>query len=106
MLKGKNKNALIIPLLAVLSGFIVGAVLMLVFGYNPIQNYVNLFAGAFGDVYSVSETLRNMTPLLLTGLGFPAKPDSLTSAGLVNILWAGSVQSFSHCIFMPCPASS
>ena len=50
MLKGKNKNALIIPLLAVLSGFIVGAVLMLVFGYNPIQNYVNLFAGAFGDV--------------------------------------------------------
>ena len=35
MLKGKNKNALIIPLLAVLSGFIVGAVLMLVFGYNP-----------------------------------------------------------------------
>ena len=103
MLKGKNKNALIIPLLAVLSGFIVGAVLMLVFGYNPIQNYVNLFAGAFGDVYSVSETLRNMTPLLLP---FPAKPDSLTSAGPVNILWAGSVQSFSHCIFMPCPASS
>lgn len=44
MLKVKNKNALIIPLLAVLSGFIVGAVLMLVFGYNPIQNYVNLFA--------------------------------------------------------------
>lgn len=30
MLKVKNKNALIIPLLAVLSGFIVGAVLMLV----------------------------------------------------------------------------
>lgn len=37
MLKGKNKNALIIPLLAVLSGFIVGAVLMLVFGYNPFK---------------------------------------------------------------------
>ena len=81
MLKGKNKNALIIPLLAVLSGFIVGAVLMLVFGYNPIQNYVNLFAGAFGDVYSVSETLRNMTPLLLTGLGFAVS----SKAGFFNI---------------------
>ena len=78
---GKNKNAIIIPLLAVLSGFIVGAILMLIFGYNPIQNYGSLFTGAFGDIFSIGETLRNMTPLLLTGLGFAVAD----KAGFFNI---------------------
>lgn len=61
---------IVTPLLAIILGLIVGAIVMLVFGYDPIQNYLNLFSGAFGDAYSIGETLRNAIPLMLTGLGF------------------------------------
>lgn len=58
---------------------------MLVFGYSPLQNYGNLLNGAFGDIYSIGETLRNAAPLMLTGLGF-----SIASrAGFFNIGGSG-----------------
>lgn len=69
------------PLLAVLSGFLVGAIIMLIFGYDPLQNYLSLFVGAFGDIYSIGETLRNMVPLLLVALGFAIS----SKAGFFNI---------------------
>jgi ABC-type uncharacterized transport system permease subunit len=51
-------------------GFAVGALLILVFGYDPIAAFKALFQGAFGDLYSFSESLANATPLILTGLTF------------------------------------
>jgi simple sugar transport system permease protein len=40
----------------------------LVTGKNPVQAYVALLQGAFGDVFSIGETLEVTTPLILTGL--------------------------------------
>jgi ABC-type uncharacterized transport system permease subunit len=51
-------------------GFAVGAVIIKLFGYDPIAAYHVLFNGAFGDLYSVSESLANATPLILTALTF------------------------------------
>ena len=80
-----KKTAIMTPLIAVLAGFIVGAIIMLIFGYDPLQNYSNLFTGAFGDAYSIGETLRNMTPLMLTALGFGVA----SKAGFFNIGGSG-----------------
>lgn len=80
-----KKSSLVTPLLAVLAGFIVGAIIMLIFGYDPLQNYNSLFLGAFGDSYSIGETLRNMTPLMLTALGFAVS----SKAGFFNIGGSG-----------------
>ncbi|MFT8824510.1 MAG: ABC transporter permease [Liquorilactobacillus mali] len=77
----KSLKGLAIPLVSVLAGFIVGAILMLIFGYDPIQNYQNLLVGSLGGVYSIGETLRNMISLILTALGFAVA----SKAGFFNI---------------------
>ena len=51
-------------------GFAVGAVIIKLFGYDPIAAYHALFNCAFGDLYSVSASLANATPLILTALTF------------------------------------
>jgi simple sugar transport system permease protein len=51
-------------------GFAVGALIMMLYGYDPISAYTALFSGAFGDSYAFSESLANATPLILTALTF------------------------------------
>ncbi len=57
-----------VPIFAVILGLIAGAIIMLVSGYNPITGYISLFNGIFGDPYVIGETIRAMTPLILSGL--------------------------------------
>lgn len=58
----------IIPLVAILLGFLVGAIVMLIGGYDPIAAYSALFQRVFGSSYDFGEAIREMTPLMLTGL--------------------------------------
>lgn len=60
--------SLVVPLIAVSLGGIIGAIIMLVSGYNPILGYSALIKGIFGDTYYMGETIRSMTPLILAGL--------------------------------------
>jgi ABC-type uncharacterized transport system permease subunit len=66
-MKSMIANAFV-PLLSVLLGFFVGAIIMLVSGYNPVTGYIALVNGVIGDRYVFGETIRAMTPLLLSGL--------------------------------------
>ena len=68
-------------LLAGLIGLVIGAFIMLAFGYNPISAYVSLFSGSFGSTYSWAESLANATPLILTALTFAIA----MRGGLINI---------------------
>ena len=77
----KSLKGLVVPILSIIAGFLVGAIIMLIFGYDPLENYSNLFIGSLGDIYSIGETLRNMTPLILTALGFAVA----SKAGFFNI---------------------
>jgi simple sugar transport system permease protein len=63
-------DALIKTIIAGFIGFAVGAVIIKLYGYDPIAAYRALFNGAFGDLYGVSESLANATPLILTALTF------------------------------------
>lgn len=69
MSKESNQNKLI-PFLAVALGFIVGAIIMIISGFNPILAYSKLFEGAglYGNIRRFGDTLLIMTPLMLTGL--------------------------------------
>lgn len=67
LFKGKAMG-LLIPVLATFLGLLVGAILMLVTGYNPIDAYSALLEGMFGDSYYIGELIRTMTPLILAGL--------------------------------------
>lgn len=54
--------------LAVVLGLLIGGVLMVVSGHNPLEIYRVLFDGAFGDKYAVASSLRWTIPLLFTGV--------------------------------------
>ncbi|WP_127850005.1 ABC transporter permease [Lacticaseibacillus hulanensis] len=74
-----------IPLIAIVLGLLVGAIVMLLSGFNPIENYINLFTGAVGTPNAIGEVIRTATPLILTGAGFAIA----NSAGFFNIGVAG-----------------
>ncbi len=78
---------ILIPLISVFIGLIAGAVIMLIYGYNPISGYAALWKGAFGDLYFFGETIRQVTPYILTGLAVAFA----FRAGLFNIGAEGQV---------------
>lgn len=57
-----------IPLLSILLAVIVGSIIMLLCGYNPISAYTSLLKGAFGSPKAVMTTLEKCVPLIFCGL--------------------------------------
>jgi len=48
--------------------FLAGALILLLFGEDPVSAYSALYQGAFGSKRTIAETLLSTTPLLLGGL--------------------------------------
>jgi len=69
------------PFLAIVTALLIGAIVMLLSGDNPLEAYGGLFLGAFGSAKGWAATIRRMTPFIFTGLSvaFAFK------AGLFNI---------------------
>jgi simple sugar transport system permease protein len=59
---------LLFPLIAVVAAFIVGGILILVIGDNPLQAYALLFGSALSWPVGIGYTLFYATPLIFTGL--------------------------------------
>ena len=57
------------PLVAVMAAFLVGEVMLLMLGANPIEGYGALLDGAFGDADALADTALKSMPLLLVGIG-------------------------------------
>ncbi|KHE71439.1 ABC transporter permease [Halobacillus sp. BBL2006] len=78
---------ILIPIISVVLGLLSGAIIMLAFGYNPVKGYAALWNGAFGDAYFFGETLRQVTPYILSGLAVAFA----LRTGLLNIGVEGQV---------------
>src|SRR5699024_10356097 len=78
---------ILLPLISVFIGLVAGGIIMLMYGYNPIAGFLALWNGAFGDIYFIGETLRQVTPYILTGLAVAFA----FRAGLFNIGAEGQV---------------
>lgn len=65
-----RKNKFLVSILAVVLGFIIGAVVILISGQNPVAAYGALLKGAgfFGNIKRFGDTLLDTTTLILTGL--------------------------------------
>jgi len=61
-------QSLFVPLGALLLAAVVGAVIMVLSGYNPLIAYAAMVEGAFGNMFVLGETLEITTPLIFTGL--------------------------------------
>ncbi|SDY48514.1 ABC transporter permease [Thermoactinomyces sp. DSM 45892] len=64
-----NRNStLFSSIISIVLGMLVGAIAMLLSGYNPISAYGALFNSVFGSASDMGETLRTITPLIFAGL--------------------------------------
>jgi ABC-type uncharacterized transport system permease subunit len=74
-------GAISTPALAIFTALLIGAIVMLLSGDNPLRAYFGLFRGAFGTTQGWATTIRKVTPFIFTGLSvaFAFK------AGLFNI---------------------
>lgn len=88
------KQKLLNGFAGIIVAMFLGAILMLVQGFNPIETYIALFDYSLGDLYSFSSMLRNSVPLVLTGLSasvaFASGPVNLGQPGqlLIGALFA------------------
>ncbi len=82
-----TKESAVIPVIAIIFGLLVGAIVMLVGGYNPLLAYKSLLIKVFGSSYDIGETLREITPLILAGLAVAFT----FRTGLFNIGGAGQM---------------
>ncbi len=101
---------ILVPVISVLIGLLSGAVIMLGFGYNPIEGYAALWEGAFGDMYFVGETVRQVTPYILTGLAvafafrtglFNIGAEGQVIVGWLAAIWVGITFDFPMYIHLP-----
>lgn len=103
------KDSALVPLAAILLGLLVGAAIMMIGGYHPLVAYTALFRKVFGTAYDFGETLRQITPLVLTGLSvafafrtglFNIGAEGQVILGTLGALWVGikldSLPAFLH----------
>lgn len=57
-----------ITFLAIFLAILLGGVVMLMFGYNPVSAYGALLKGAFGTLPAFTSTLTKSVPIMFTGL--------------------------------------
>jgi ABC-type uncharacterized transport system permease subunit len=91
-------DAALVPLLAIFTALVVGGIIILLAGGNPIQAYVGLFQGAFGSPKALSETAVWATPYILAGLAvalafkgglFNIGAEGQLALGAVAAAWVG-----------------
>ena len=78
--------------------FIIGAVCMMLIGYNPAEAYRELLKGMFAGSLNMGTTLEKFTPVILTGLAFVVSMkagfmnrgvEGQLSLGAITAAWLG-----------------
>jgi simple sugar transport system permease protein len=96
-----------VPIYAVLTAVVVGSLVMLAAGFNPVRAYVALFDGALGSPRAVAVTLGRSTPYIIASLavalGFKAGLFNIGAEGqlLLGALAAGWIGTLSWAAGVP-----
>jgi len=83
----RSISGVLTPVVIVLLGLLVGSVVVLISGENPVDAYVQLILGAVGDLDNITSTLLRATPIVVTGIGVSIS----TRAGVFNLGGAGQM---------------
>lgn len=63
-----KRNRFLYTILAIVLGILIGSIILLLSGTNPVEAYKAIFLGAFGKPKYISWTIVKAVPLILTGL--------------------------------------
>ncbi|MCZ7542765.1 MAG: ABC transporter permease [Anaerolineae bacterium] len=97
---------LLVPVLAVITSLVIGGIIILLSGGDPIAGYTGLWRGAFGETNSIIETLIKTAPYIFAGLavavGFRG---GLFNIGVEGQLFVGSIAAViaGHAVSLPAP---
>jgi simple sugar transport system permease protein len=61
-------NPILFSLISIVLGLLVGAIALIIAGFNPIEAYLAMIEGIFGKPKFIAWTIIRSTPLILTGL--------------------------------------
>ena len=97
-------EAIALPLLALAGGLALFGVFVWFGGHDPVQAWTLLFRGAFGDAFSIQNTLQRAAPLMLTALcvALPARA-GLTIIGGEGALVLGGLACAALPVMLPVP---
>ena len=102
-----SAEAIALPLLALAGGLALFGAFVWFGGRDPVQALGLLFTGAFGDAFSLQNTLQRAAPLMLTALcvALPARA-GLTIIGGEGALVLGGLACAALPVLLPLPAGS
>lgn len=87
---------------AILLALLIGALVILLIGKDPVEAYRVIFTGAFGNKNGIAETLLRATPLALVGLGASvAFSASVFNVGTEGQLFLGATASAAVALALP-----
>ncbi|MCW5632532.1 MAG: ABC transporter permease [Rubrivivax sp.] len=97
-------ESLALPVLAIAGGLLLFGLFIWIGGHDPVQAWVLLFRGAFGDGFSIQNTLQRAAPLMLTALAvaLPARA-GLTVIGGEGALVLGGLAAAALPLALPLP---
>jgi simple sugar transport system permease protein len=58
-----------VPILAVVGALVIGTIMLVALGADPVKGFSKLLSGAFGSTSALTETALKATPLLFVGVG-------------------------------------
>lgn len=91
-MKGKDIFNKYISVIALVLALILGGIIMLLCGYNPLEAYGAIIQGAFGGKKAICQTLVQATPLIFAGLAYTvAKRANLINLGIEGQLYMGGL---------------
>jgi len=65
----RTRDTIIIRLLAILGALLVASIIVIFAGANPINLYIGIIEGCFGNLHRFAATIQKMVPLLVLSLG-------------------------------------
>ncbi len=104
--KGKDLlQGFLISLISVILSLIVGAIVIAVMGYSPLEAYGALIKGSIGNLLSFTMTLKTSVPLILAGLAVAvAFRGSAFNIGVEGQLMFGALCATIVGLFIKLPA--
>ncbi|MCI5839142.1 MAG: ABC transporter permease [Peptoniphilaceae bacterium] len=93
--KFKINSKVLFMIFAIVIGLLVGSIVLLISGYNPVETYSLLITGIFQKPKNIAWTIVNATPLIFTGLSFAfALKTGLFNIGAEGQYIVGTIVAF------------
>ena len=103
---------LLLPLLGIFTALVIGAIIIAVSGFNPLNAYAGLWKGAFGNLERLNGTLEATTPYIFTTLAvvfafraglFNIGAEGQLKVGAIAAAWVGINVGGSWPVFVAIP---